>query len=204
MISFSTFIFVFLIIPIVSVSSILSQDSEYSQHYYLDPLVHKATLYGRNKNDTSTFSPAKVFGYDVYENWSKLSIFDRLEYLIDIREFSLLYDEFHKYKEPLSDEAYYNNKGIEIDNFEQVLQEFQGSDIISFFFANCDANSDGMIYFSEYIICRGDFDVHGNGADKNEYEARASVLFSDHEKLLSSSSYQPNKYKYDEFGIIID
>jgi hypothetical protein len=53
-------------------------------------------------------------------------------------------------------------------------------------------------------LIRDHYDVHGVFGDAGEYPRRESILISDFETKLRSSSFQPDIYKYDENGIIID
>ena len=53
--------------------------------------------------------------------------------------------------------------GINLFNF--VLQEFQSAEKIRTYFNHCDANSDGIVVFNEYIQCRGFYDKVGNLSD---------------------------------------
>ena len=165
-----------------------------------DEMIRIAKTYVKGASGYASYSPIKVFDYFAYDNWSRFSTTEKLEYLLDIREYSVLYDEFSRFK---GDSAI-DSETVSLIQIELVLEEFQSTNNIELFFNSCDANSDKSLVFSEYVVCRGDFDKNGNAADVNEYDARSSVLIRDHETFLASTPFHPGKYKYDENGIIID
>ena len=65
-----------------------------------------------------------------------------------------------------------------------MLQEFQSAEKIRTYFNHCDANSDGIVVFNEYIQCRGFYDKVGNPNDVSEFDVLENVVLEDFKILL--------------------
>ena len=132
---------------------------------------------------------------NIVNNWSKISFTEKLNYL-------LLDNDWYQYHLELESLG----KGFEVTKeiFYNSLIEFQSENIIEKFWNVCDNNKDNLLELEEYVICRGEADRNGNPYERNEYEYREQVIMSQFWEKASLSKDQPELYRYDENGIIID
>ena len=136
--------------------------------------------------------------HNAFLQWKHLPTIEKLYYLLEHRDIRLLYTE---YKYIISST---NQEILNYDTLQLFLNEFKGEDEIRSFFKTCDLDESGVISFTEYVICRGEYDNFGNPHDVNEYDLRANQVIGDYQGLLHSGETLPDVYKYDEDGIIID
>jgi hypothetical protein len=88
--------------------------------------------------------------------------------------------------------------------FVNYHQEYQDLQKIHEFWSLCDDNRNNFLSLIEYVLCRGEVDQHGNLYDRNEFDFLEEALMKEFWEKVSSSDYQPEMYRYDEDGIIID
>ena len=140
----------------------------------------------------------KDLDYRSYKLWPKLDIIDKLYILMKKFDIDLLYIEYQRYLE------FSNATDFSFEVAEAFQSDFNHLDEIKLFFKECDKDLDYSISFTEYVICRGDFDQSGNAVAINEYEARANSFIHEYENYLRSGKKLYDVYVYDEDGIIID
>jgi hypothetical protein len=152
----------------------------------------------------------KSFDYQAFSNWKHLHIREKLVYLLEYRDVLLFYEEYqfiqattNKDEAPVitSDDA---PRELTKETWSNFLEEYQSPEKIMAAWDECDADRNGIMSLTEYIICRGAYDAYGNPSDVNEYDLRANGMIAEFEALMRSGEPIPGLYVYDENGIIID
>jgi len=156
--------------------------------------------------NVETDGPGRSLKHADFISWKHKPIIEKLHYLLDERDLRLLYQDY-KYTlshgiPPATDP--HSNIYITYEILHTSLREFRSKDMIDTFWMSCDVDKDGVMTFTEYVVCRGDFDASANPSVINEYDLRANGIISDYEALLQSGKRIPDLYQYDENGIIID
>lgn len=90
------------------------------------------------------------------------------------------------------------------DLFVSYHQEYQDMQKIQDFWILCDQDQNGSLHLLEYVLCRGEVDQHGNFYDRNEFDYLEEAIMKEFWDKVSKSDPQPEVYRYDEDGIIID
>ena len=83
-----------------------------------------------------------------------------------------------------------------------TLEFTNPSNIIAFRNA-CDVDHSHDITLREYAQCRGSFDKYANAYDQDEYSQRENTLLEEYYEHIRRDGLQPDRYEYDEDGIII-
>lgn len=152
---------------------------------------------------TSTVLEPKELDVETYLNWSKLTLEEKVPYLVDkfmLIDFQREYTQFVEADVPGS-----NHEDLTLPILLHTLNEFQDEKTIRSFFVECDTNKDDIIDKFEYVVCRGYNSRTGGPSDVNEYDVLESVVLgSFKEKYIDNPNIRSPLYKYDENGIIID
>jgi hypothetical protein len=157
----------------------------------------------RPKDDEPLPPLGRVLTHADFITWKHKDIVDKLYYLIDERDLRLLFQDY-QYTLTQAGIKYDADSHITYEIIHKSLGEFRSKDMIDLFWLNCDVDKDDVITFTEYVVCRGDFDASANPSVINEYDLRANGMISEYEALLLSGKRMPDLYQYDENGIIID
>jgi hypothetical protein len=131
----------------------------------------------------------------VLAQWPRMTIKEKFPYIVDPVEISQLLSEF------LQLGAIEDIDCLSLEEVSATFDEFRSPKEIQLFWKNCDEDENGLLCFSEYSLCRGDFDKMGNQYQMSEYELRDKLIISEYSDLLM---VERKEYKYDENGIIID
>ncbi len=151
----------------------------------------------------------KSMDFETYYNWLKLSIDEKIPYLLDrfqIQNFEQEYTEFISCgNECTFDHDFHNGSELSLNKLREQLAEFQSPEIILSYFEQCDRNRSGGIDFMEYVICRGSNSKYGTPSDVSEFDFAENVVLQDFvTKFINNPNVRNPMYKYDEDGIIID
>eukprot|EP01038_Epipyxis_sp_PR26KG_P010252 gene10252-13789_t len=132
---------------------------------------------------------SKSLDDSAFDNWQRLSIAQRIPYLLDNHQLLNLEQEFigfyinSNWLDDYEDESYIDSiiseKKLTIDMYYSKLGEFQLMEQIKKYFAFCDLNKDNMISFLEYCECRGYHDINGNSNDISEFDVLENVILGD-------------------------
>jgi hypothetical protein len=112
-------------------------------------------------------------------------------------------DNLHLSSDNLFPEDFYRDL-ISEDLFLNYHQEFQDLPKIREFWSICDGDHNGYLNLVEYSLCRAEADQHGNFFERSELDYLEEVVMKEFWDKVSGSDYQPENYRYDEDGIIID
>jgi hypothetical protein len=159
----------------------------------------------------SLLSVVISFGDDltlpVVNNWSSLTFSEKLNYLLTESDLEIYHQEFQlmSSSEPFSQQQSLDQtKLIPREDFLTYHLEFQNSESVEQFWKFCDRDQNEFLNLDEYIFCRGEMDCHGNPYERNEFDYLEEVVMKEFWDKMSRSDYQPQHYRYDEEGIIID
>lgn len=164
----------------------------------------------------------------IVNNWPSMPLTEKLDYLLTPKDWYQYQQEFRtilntKEDENLNQYAIISSQstGIARDDINNVSydryndyishdvffnyhSEYQEERIIEEFWQLCDTNGNNLLNLEEYVICRGIVDSHGNPYERNEFDYIEEVIIKEFWDKVSQSDYQPDIYRYDENGIIID
>lgn len=145
----------------------------------------------------------KELDVETYLQWSKLTLEEKVPYLVD--KF-MLYDFQQEYSHFVElDVAGSNHKDLTFPILLHALSEFQTENQIRRYFDECDTNKDDIVDLQEYVVCRGYNSKNGYPSDVSEYDVLENVVLdSFKEKFIDNPKGRSPLYKYDENGIIID
>jgi hypothetical protein len=162
-----------------------------------------------------------VFGNEltlaIVNNWQYLTSSEKLVYLLTDNDWNIYRQEFDLILSSTSASSVSQeesssshstttekNKFITRELFIASHLEFQDLNLLEQFWRLCDRDQDQLLSLDEYVLCRGEVDCHGNPYERNEFDYLEEVLMKEFWEKISRSDYQPEVYRYDENGIIID
>jgi hypothetical protein len=122
--------------------------------------------------------------YEVYKNWPKLSLMEKIPFLIDRYYLLGIRDNFIGLSTDVNSDIDHV-RGITGDGLMAAFKEFQTAEVVGVCFKYCDNNRDSIIDWSEYLVCRGYFDRYCNPFDLSEYDFLENIVIANFREQLN-------------------
>jgi hypothetical protein len=140
--------------------------------------------------------------HSTFKKWAKLSLMEKLPYLIDRSYLVGIKDTFGILCSMQSGEAIpvlkdktiatltkCAKEGIKLETFITVLEEFITKKQIESFYKDCDTlhnlKADDRITWVEYVVCRGYYDAHASPHDVSEFDFLENIVILDYQNILN-------------------
>jgi hypothetical protein len=135
---------------------------------------------------TEKFRTANL-NYPTYKSWTSLSVLQRALYLLDRSHLQNIKKEFLFLHELQYDIKVLNlDQGIAASTFLEAWADFTSEKQIDNMFRECDDDKDLKIDWIEYIICRSEFNQHGQPFDVSEFDYIENIIMMDFRERLNN------------------